>query len=495
MVNVFLCLLLVSPQVWAQTPTTAAPASVEKMRLSQNDVAALVLSRSDRAVEANLNSELPRVDLARVQKTYDWFLSGQTGFERSRFESLSGYGNIEDQTLATSMMLSKAWQTGTKSSLEWRRNSYRSEYSPLSPAFTNMPAEQTQDIFGVSIEQSLWRNAFGYSDRRKVRAASMDYHAATITRAQDLQDAVLAGLKSFWGAFIAQELVKQSSQSIERYEKLVNTVRRKSSFGYSLPGELAQTQAELESKKQLLKSNSLDYLQQTDSLLEYLGLPPNKEIDFATHVELTPPPRLNPVDITTLRAYKAQAMRLESSTIKAEASSSDEHPNITLVGQVYGAGLEKQASDSVGEALSGSHPKYYVGVRFEHNFGSGAQSEETVSIKIQADLAKIRLERMKNQVEINLLNAERDAKVKYAQVQSTKEQLTLRERAMNEMNKAYTQGRTDITNVIEAMNRMFDIEVSYSRAIGDYQISLAQWVSLRDELIPDQELVSAKGGQ
>lgn len=475
------------PQI---APTTDSPAQAlkvdaPKVRLRQADVSKLMLEKSDRTTEANLRSELPRVDLARVLKDFDWTLLANTGYERSRFESLSGVGNIEDQILKSDVTLSKRWTTGTTTAVSWLRNSYRSEYNPLSPAFTTLPTEQTQDIFGFTFEQALWRNSFGYADRRRVRAAEMDMNAAVITRAQDLQTAVLDGLRAYWTAYISQENMRQSLKSVSRYENLVNTVRRKSGLGFSAPGELSQVQAELELRRQNVKSSSTTYLRDADRLIELLRLTPGTEIEFEIPQEVTPPPQLSEVELQNLRTLKSQQLKTDAAEARVESTQNEEHPGLAFVGQVYGAGLEERASDSVGEALSGSRPKYYVGVKFQHNFGSGVQNEETVNRKAQAELERLRLERLRLQTQNQLWDNERQARTLYAQAVSAREQMQLRERAYNEINRAYSQGRTDINFVVEALNQLFAAEVSFSRALGDYQIALATWAAGRDELIPD----------
>lgn len=458
-----------------------------KVRLKQSDVAELMLKQSDRATEANLKSELPRVEIARTLKDFDWNLKAQTGYERSRFESLSGFGNIEDQILRSEVGLTKRWITGTTTGLTWLRNSYRSQYNPLSPSFTSLPAEQTQDIFGLNIEQALWKNSFGKADRRKVNASELELDAALITRAQDLQTAVLDGLRAYWKTYIAQENLRQAMKSIERYESLVSTVRRKSGLGYSAPGELAQVQAELEMRRQTAKAASSTYLRESDSLTELLRLPQHSELEFDISLEITTPPVLKGLELEKLRALKAQNLKVEATEARLQASQSEENIGVALVGQVYGSGIEEKASDSVGEALSGSRPKYYVGVKIEHNFGSGVQKEESVNRKVLNELERLRLERLRLQAQYQLLDDERQTKTIYAQAVSAREQMSLREKAYSEINRAYTQGRTDINFVVEALNRLFESEVAFSRALGDYQIALATWAARRDELIPDTE--------
>ncbi|MGZ3747093.1 MAG: TolC family protein, partial [Pseudobdellovibrionaceae bacterium] len=81
--------------------------------------------------------------------------------------------------------------------------------------------------------------------------------------------------------------------------------------------------------------------------------------------------------------------------------------------------------------------------------------------------------------------AQRKVQTTYAAVLSTSEQKKYREKALKELSRSFSQGRTDISIYIDAMNKFSLAEVQYSQAIGNYQTALNEWAAARDELIPD----------
>lgn len=478
------------PSVSTTSNAQAKEISPVKIALSQRKVAELVLNQSDRTLESNLRADLPRFDYATIMSSLDWNLTAEAGYEISKFENFAQSHNAKDETYKTSILLKKPWITGTTTSLSWNRNSLQSEYFTGSPQMTNLPSQQTQDIFGVTIEQNLWRNAFGSADRARVRAATENLNASVITRANDLQNNVLEGLRKFWTAYVAEETFKEALSSRERYEKLAENVRKKSSFGYSSPGELPQIRAELEARGQNTKTQSTNYLRTVEDLLLYLGYPADSSIDFQVENSIPAPPVLPTVKVTDLRTFKAQDLRHKAAQEIANAASSNRDPNLSLVGQAYASGIEEKANDSLAESFSGTHPKYYVGLKLEFPFGSDIRNEDSVNKQILAKIEEIKKDRLLKDLDSQLDNQGRKVLSAHAVALSLAEQRTHREKAMQEINRAYTQGRIDIRNVIESMNLYFQAKIDYSRAIGDYQIALAELAALRDELIP-----SPKEGQ
>lgn len=508
----FLSLILLPLSLQAQTPPPAAKARAEKtpvtkskdsksnsvtpsptpaptvdpkaLLLSQRRVAELALTQGGSTMVSNLRADLPRFDYATALAKYDFTLSANAGYEMSKFENFAGTQNAKDETYKASVKLVKPWITGTNTTFEWTRNSLQSlYYTPTTPTILP-PTAQTQDIFALTVEQNLWRNFFGVADRATVRAATENLNAAVVTRANSLQENVLNGLIKYWNSYVAEEALKEALAARERYKKLSDNVRRKTGYGYSAPGELPQIRSELETKEQDAKRKSFAYLLAIDDLLIYLGIPAGTPIVFEPETVIPKPPVLPKIEVTELRAYKAQELRYKAAQENVAAARSNRDPNLSLVGQLYGSGIEEKANDALAESISGSRPKYYVGVKFEVPFGSDLQNETLVNRQILARIEEINRDLLLQNVELNLADQERQVIGLYAIVQSLTEEREQRERAMNEINRAYTQGRIDIRQTIESLNAYSTSKINYSRAVGDYQIALARLASARDELIP-----------
>lgn len=456
-------------------------AHAEILTLSPKTVAQKILSDSNQAKETQWTFELGWLDVLKAQSRYEWALSAESGYELDQMDNLTHTAHPRDQTYTTKFALKKPTPTGTTLGLDYTRTSIKSDFAVGStPTY---PDTQTQDILGVSLEQNLLRNFFGTADRSTVKAAELNHESNQVTRADQLQILVLDGIRLFWKSFVAQENFKESVASRDRYEKLVEVVRRKNSLGYANPGELPQIQAEFESRVQSVKQASVIYLAAMDDLTTLLKLPKSAEIKFDVPEETPALPALKPAKVTDLRAIQAVDLKIKSLDESIDASKSFGYPDLSLIAQWGSSGLDESASEAQSQVWSSNHPRYYIGLRFLATFGSGVTSEDVRNKRLQKQIQESTRDRLINERSDDISNAQRKLQANYSIAQSMKKQRELREKAAVELQKSYTQGRTDISVLIDALNKYFASEVSYSQAVGDYQIALNEWAALKDELV------------
>lgn len=456
------------------------------LNLSQQDVASLVLKQGPKVKEVNLKYQ--QYGLAPVQShsAYDWKLTAETGYEYDKTENLSFSGYSKYERLKNKLNLSKALLTGTNLSLDLARTAQKADVTTASTS-TTAASLLTLDSLTFTVEQALWNNSFGRSDRAAIRKADLDYKALSTLRVNELEDVVLETLRAFWNAYVTQENFKESLASRERYEKLVSAVKRKNAVGYTSPGELAQVQAEYESRIQTVKTASIEYLKATDLLLTLLDLPSGSEINFIVPTEIPSVPKLNSYKLDELRAIRSQNLKVTAAEDAVTSAQSKNHPTLNLVAKAGATGMSDTGDASYSELASGSRPLYYAGLKFQYNFGSGVQDEDYINKRLALDQEQTKLHRMRQEETNKELESERKVNAAYVIAMSAKVQKGLREKAMQELNRSFNQGRTDISALIDSMNKFFASEIQYVRAIGDYQIALNEWASTRDELIPDKK--------
>lgn len=481
----------ISATVWAQAPAPATSSAAKVITLNQKTVAELVLKQGYVTKEVNLSFQRLRLDPVKALAAYDWNAVIESGFEKdksasvltSSSQSIATYDRY--QTKAT---LTKPFTTGTTLGLELSRLSQKVEFDTLPSSVP--PTEQTLDSAGILLEQALLGNFFGVADRAIVNAAELTYMASEITRADELENAVLHALRKFWQSYVAQESFREAVNSRDRYQKLVDAVKRKTSLGYSNPGDLPQVQAEFETREQAVKKTSYEYLKSTEDLLTMLALDAGTEIKFEIPKEIPPVPKLPAKKVEDLRSIRSQKLKVEAAEETLTAANSDSYPTLNFVGRAYTSGVDETAEGSFSDLSSGSRPKYYVGLRFQYNFGSGIQEETIIYNRLNRDLQNSILSRQLQETTDLGIQTERRVQALYAITLSSQKQRQYLERASQELNRSYAQGRTDISILITAMNKFFDSEVTYLRALGDYAISLNEWAAVRDELIPDDTSVA-----
>lgn len=472
MVN--LALLLISTAFAAPAPLT----------LSQKDVAELVLKQGPSAKEVTYKYEQNLYNFVLTKAVYDWKMQVETGYQSDRNESLQNYlVDYKKQNYITTVGLQKELIVGTILTAEVGRNAQKSDQI----TGTTTPPDAVADYYQLGLEHPLWGNFSGAADRAQVNAAEATYRSTVTLRANELEDVVMTALRQYWTTYVAQENFRQSLAARDRYDKLVAAVRRRASASYANPGELAQAQAEYEGRVQKVKTASKDYLASLDSLLTLLSLDHGTEIAFNVPKDLPPVPKLDDKPVEQLRAIRSQELKIKAAEETLNYVESNDQPRFNLVARLRVTGVDETTESSYAELSSGSHPQSYIGVKFQYAFGSGSQSEDQRAHRAALALEETKLSRLRSEERDKAIAAERNVGTAYAIAESALRQRGFRERAMQELNRTYTQGRTSLKDLIDAMNSYFDSQVQVLRTIGDYQIALNEWAAARDELIPEQK--------
>lgn len=479
----FFVSLLIFSVAHAQ-PTT----STKEIYLTQALVTELALNQGYRTKEVNLQYQTYRFNVAQTLSGYDWSVGVDFGYQYDKSVGLLTSGTTplvnKYEQYKTILTLNKPFTTGTLLGVQVNRVSQKSDLDPV--ITLPPPNNQINDSAGILIEQSLWQNFFGNADHATVKAANDTYEAQKILRANDLENVVLEAIRQYWTTYAAQESLKEAIVSRDRYKKLVTAVQRKTSLGYSNPGDLPQAQAEFETREQAVKSASTFYANNLTTLITLLNLDPaTTEIKFDSSTQLPALPNLPPKKTDELRAVRSQKLKVEAAKENLDASKSKSHPTLNLVGQAYTTGWGENTKDSTSQLTSADRPKYYIGLKFRYNFGSDIQTEDINNKKINKDLEEARLNLQTLTAQDSQSQAERRAQETYALAVSSQKQKDFREKAAQELNRSYAQGRTDISILITAMNNFVAAEVQLIQAIGNYHIALNEWSATRDELIPD----------
>lgn len=486
--KIFVLLLvtnLVSIDAHLANATEAAKTSKLKVKLSPKELAERLLNKSPKALQINYKYKLYEFAPYQTLASYDWKIIAELGKEQDKNESFT-FTNSQFDRLKSYATLSKQFTSGTLLGLGVSRTSQTaSVFSSTTGAYTDSIG--TLDTFDLSIEQSLLNNYFGIADRSLIDSSDKTLKSQMLLKSGELQTLVLNTIKLYWNTYVAQENFKESIQSKDRYQQLVDSVKRKTSLGYANPGELSQVQAELEVRIQNTKNSSLAYLKLLDELLTTLDYPSDTEIEFDVPNTIPAAPKLTEFPAENSRAYNAQKLKVEAASDTLEYTKSKSKPTLNLVAKITNTGFEETADRSFSELTSGTHPKQYVGLKFQYNFGSDYLDQDLINKKINYELEKTNLDLSLKTLKDSIAEAERSVLVNNEIVQSTQQTVKLREQTVKDLTRTFNQGRTDISLLIDSMNKLFATEVQLSRAIGDYFIALNEWAAIRDELIPENK--------
>lgn len=460
----------------------------EKVLLTQSKMAELVIKKSLSLKETDLKYEQYRYAPYLVYKEFEWKWTIESGYEVDKTESLSLIGDYRFERYKTVASVTKSLITGTSLIFDVARTSQKRDGDAYSPTGgTNTLSQINYDNWALRLEQSLWGNAFGSGDRARIRAAESLYKSQILLRSDEIQNLVLQGLRLYWDTFVAQESFKEAVGARDRYQKLVGSMQKKSSMGYTLPGEVSQVQAEFESREYYVKSSSQEYLRQVETLLTFLNLPADTELEFEIPKDIPAIPKLVPKKAQETRFIQSQELKIQSAEDDLKGTESKNGPTLNLVAKLSATGLDEAASEATSELTRGTHPQAYVGLKLAHSFGSDSKREEYLNKKAALELERVKQQRNLLEFEDRQRQTQRKVDVANQLLNSIGKQKVFREKALTDLQRSYTQGRTDIRNLIETMNNYITVELAYSRAVGDYFIALNEWAALRDELIKEEK--------
>ncbi|RYZ69453.1 MAG: TolC family protein [Proteobacteria bacterium] len=454
--------------------------------LSQKDVAEIVLQQGRRTKETNLGYQQFRLALAQSLQPYEWNFLATSGYQFDKSVGFTTTAFDKTENWITNLILSKNFSTGTLASVEYKRTSLKGAPN-ITGVAAGVRSVQTQDLLGINLEQDLWANFFGNAARGDMDAADLSYKARSVLRTNDLENVVLDTIRQFWTTFVSERNFKEATTSRDRSKKLVDAVRKKSGFGYANPGEYSQAQADYEARVQDVKNASTTYLANLDTLNSILGLPSGCEVKFVISDVVPSVPQLPEKSVNDLRVIRSQKLALNADERAFDAAKSKDAPTLRLVGKLYSYGVDPDGDAAYSSMMAGTQPQYYAGVKFQYAFGSEFLGENRLNKRYARELEEVRLARATQESQDGLAQAQRKVQTSYSAVLSATEQRKFRERALQELNRSFGQGRTDISIYIDAMNKFSASEIQYSQAIGNYQTALNEWAAVRDELIPDSQ--------
>lgn len=456
--------------------------AVEKVKLTPQEVAERIIKDSKEAKLVNLQTEQQQFPVKQARAVHEWHLQAQTNYKSDQAEKLSGLGNERDQTLDTSLGVTRRFGLGTELTFAAGRISQKSDLSTFSKSISQMP-NQVQDTITLQLAQPLLRNWGGKADRLQIQEQEEVYSSKLLDRLENLEDLLMSAMQLYWETYVNQENLKESTQSREAYEKLVQTVKHKTSLGYGNPGELTQVQAELEARNQQVKIRSSNYVGALDALLTRLEMPPGSEIEFTVPEQLPVVPELPKIEIDKLRKVVSLKTQINAADLGLGSKESLAMPDLKLSAQAASTGIDEKPEYSLSELASGTHPTYFVGLMFEKTLGSNIKIEEITQQKLIKTSLEVNLKKAQDDLAIEEANQRRKVQALYASAKSALAQKELRAKAVQEIQRGYSQGRSQINDLITAMNAFFAAQTNATKTIGDYHIALNEWAALRDELI------------
>ena len=481
------CLIsfLISSSVLA---TESTPAPGKTLVLTPQKVVDRLLADGFEKKDVDLQRTIDAKDYYDAKGYFDFGFEAKTSYEQVNLEPLGPFENEKEETYDFSTKLLKPLGWGSTVSLEYSRDSIKRQLNPFL-ASNNSLSTITTDFVHLELQQNLLNNFAGGIHDRRLKMQELLETVRDEQLLEDTEDLIIEGLEQFWKTYVASENLKAAIDTRDRYLRLVKTSKRKARLGFAAPGELARVEAEYEQKDQTVKELSAAYLTDLDALFLLLGVAPPDQVNFEIGGEEIPGlPSLTRFDVDQIRDYKIQKLATRSWEMKKRIVDSEQTPKLDMVARLSYRGADEEASEAFSDLSGGNSPTYFVGLTFQTYLGSSSQ--KGARQKAMAEYKKSQLQLEKKRIELkNIVNESyRKVSAWYQIAQSSQSTVEKRTKALKQIEAAYSQGRLDVSHVIEAFNLLLNAKTRMTTSIGNYHIWRNSLASLRDELI--QEFVS-----
>lgn len=310
---------------------------------------------------------------------------------------------------------------------------------------------------GLTLRQSLWRNAFGATDRLRTDAARQQLEVAVMEYEQRREDIAAATLDLYWRAVEARQVADTQAVVVERLRQLLETNRRYVEDGLLdesavLAVEASLAVAEVDALTLRYQAEQLD-----EELKDTIHLP-SAAWDATVILYELPGPGSTPPAPTWSEAfedalrYRADVEALRRAELRAEAivrlNEQEDRGDLELSGSI-GRG---DSDTSFGETFDFDRNLWSVGLTYAAALGNSQARAAILQALVQRD--QVRTARAKLEADL-----ERTARAAVRQVDTAARLVPASERARDaqtrklELERArFERGQSDTKTVLDYEN-------------------------------------------
>ncbi|KYG69836.1 hypothetical protein AZI85_16490 [Bdellovibrio bacteriovorus] len=348
--------------------------------------------------------------------------------------------------------LGKKFSSGTAVSVTATASEVENEGALLNPMF----AKFSYGSLGLSLSQSLWRDAFGRATR--LRWQRQDAATEAEVGKYDLQKKALLveAEAAYWDYIYQSENLKIGRASLERAKRIENWTRRRVNDGISDRADLLSTQALVASRQLTLVSAEDDLAAAKRKIRDFLELTDAEAFPEISGDINQKRPLTSMVDgkdgkVVALDAYLA-SLNAKAMALVARETEDAYRPDLVLSGSYATNNFQpdKSISDATSKWTDTNLPTWKAGLNFVYLFDTDVKSSAQGAARKDALAAKLQSERRMIDSESAWIELNRRYVEMTKRVDSATEISSLQLQAAKAQADLFNKGRSITANVITA---------------------------------------------
>ena len=455
-------------------------------------------------------------------ESFDPFVTSTLSIEHAVFPLsntvTTGVPTLNQNTVTANFNYSQGWATGTDMGLTFDNNRQisNSKFSFLQPSLNSN--------FRFQLRQHLLQG-FGFQPNlRFIRIAKNDRRISDSAFRQQVETTVSQIQNIYWDLVNAYEDVKVKERSVALAQKTLSDNQKQVQIGTLAPIEVVRAQSDLSTRQQdLIVSQTNLELQQsliknavTRSMAKGSPLPEAPVIP--TDTMQLPPAVAAPVMEDLVQQALNNRPEIEQSNldltnreISEKAAKNALLPQVDLVGFYGASGL---AGDPTAALLCGSPsapappncrfntglpnafarlfdssaPDKGVGVNLIIPIRNRAAQADSVRSQLEYRQAELRLQQLRNQIGIEVRNAQFALQQNRARVQAAQDGQKLAEQSLDAEQKKYALGASTNTLVLQAQRDVATAESNLVAAMSAYEKSRVELDRVTGQTLPNNHI-------
>jgi outer membrane protein TolC len=374
---------------------------------------------------------------------------------KDQLESFNPFNYTQLKSNNYTIGASTSFQSGTQLGIQFAQSKTNIEYNN-----PTLPSSNTWETkASLTLQQSLWQNSFGTSTRKNIKSAELTKQSIVHAHQGAVEDWALGISQLYYSAWVAQEALRESDESVERRNRLAKITKIRAQRGTAeAPEELQIKSAVLSA--QAMQKNSLQTISELwKHLVIAVGLP---EHLLSVDPRLVPLNYIAPVqeaiDVCKTAIFNPESIAdvksahfaKQAAEIKEESTKDLFNPQLSLIAGASTNGIDESFSPTMTELAKADHPSWNLGIQFSIPLEKSME---------KAQVANAIAERMKSQAQSQFISEQ--SKIDWHNQCSNLDRLNSTTDLLKEVHdnhlkrveleeKRFEVGRVAILNVIQA---------------------------------------------
>lgn len=296
---------------------------------------------------------------------------------------------------STGLGLGKSFLTGTSLQFDWLSKRVDTRFANLAtgnPAFDSVLKDRNEYMpeVSVTLKQDLLKNGFGKGIRANLEAGDLQKRIYETQVRESLKDWYLDLLKIFYGAWLAQEQVRQAEKDLQREQRLFRVSASRYRRGNTELADYLQIKVALNlaeqrtfSARQKLKSLWRDIVVQ-------LELPTTWVEINAIEIPVVLDDPMVEAEASCRQGWKEDdhaplkmaRWEVENAKVQRVAVQSRALPDVSLFASVKRGARNASADEAWTEISQGDYPVTNLGLQAEWNLNSSLETAQVLEAKV-----------------------------------------------------------------------------------------------------------------